>query len=46
MEQKRSYIEFTLFFAYVLNLVDLTPMAYSRLHDLRSVRHPSLVANS
>jgi hypothetical protein len=40
----RSYIEFYLCYAYVVNPVSLTPMASSRLRDLRSVRHPSLVA--
>jgi hypothetical protein len=30
-------------YVYVVNLVNLTPIAYSRLRDLRSVRHPSLV---
>jgi hypothetical protein len=52
MEQKslqsvdyyQSYIEFYLCYAYAVNPVSLTPMAYSRLRDLRSVRHPSLVA--
>jgi hypothetical protein len=52
MEQKslqsvhyyRSYIEFCLCYAYVVNPVSLTPMVYSRLRDLRSVRYPSLVA--
>jgi hypothetical protein len=39
----QSYIEFYLCYAYVVNPVSLTPKAYSRLHDLRSVRHPSLV---
>jgi hypothetical protein len=29
--------------AYAVNPVSLTPMACSRLHDLRSVRHPSFV---
>jgi hypothetical protein len=42
---KKSYIKFPLCYVYVINLVDLTPIAYSRLRDLRSVRHPSLVAN-
>jgi hypothetical protein len=41
----QSYIEFTLCYVYVGNLVDLTPIAYSRLRYWRSVRHPSLVAN-
>jgi hypothetical protein len=54
MEQKslqsvhyqQSYIEFYLCYAYVVNSVSLTPMAYLTLRDLRSVRHPSLVAVS
>jgi hypothetical protein len=41
----QSYIEFVLCYVYVVNLVDLTPIAYLRLRDLRSIRHPSLVAN-
>jgi hypothetical protein len=40
----KLYIEVFLCYAYVVNPVSLTPMAYSRLHDLHSVRHPSLVA--
>jgi hypothetical protein len=42
----KSYIKFTLCYAYVVNLVNLTPMLfeYSRLCGLRSVRHPSFVA--
>jgi hypothetical protein len=50
MEQKslqsvqQSYIEFCLCYAYVVNPVSLTPKAYSRLLDLRSVRHLSFVA--
>jgi hypothetical protein len=41
----QSYIEFVLTYVYVVNLVDLTPIAYLRLRDSRSVQHPSLVAN-
>jgi hypothetical protein len=37
-------IEFYLCYAYAVNPVSLTPMAYLRLRDLRSVRYPSLVA--
>jgi hypothetical protein len=32
-------------YVYVVYPVDLTPIAYSKLRDLRPVRHPSLVAN-
>jgi hypothetical protein len=54
MEQKslqsvhylQSYIEFYLCYACVVNPVSLTPMAYSRLRDLRSVRHPSLAEHT
>jgi hypothetical protein len=42
---QKSYIKFTLCYVFVVNLVDLTPIAYPRLRNLRSVRHPSLVAN-
>jgi hypothetical protein len=44
MEQKSLQSVFYFRYAYAVNPVSLTPMAYSRLRDLRSDRHPSLVA--